>query len=151
MSLQNADRIFIQWDIADKQVLRILLSRTGSVNRSGFGDVDKLSAPLCMGHLGDTTAYDTLLGLIPDSWIDMAGRYTLPNAQGTICTLSIGLEGETIDTGFAFTYGMDSDGPPEEFVYLVDLAMELTEPWYTEQIARKKQNKKSSFRHKKNG
>lgn len=152
MNLHHADRIFIQWDIDDQQVLRILLSRSGSVNRSGFGaDVDDLPSPLCMGRFESSEAFDTLMGLIPDSWIDMVGRYTLPNAQGAICTLSIGLEGDGLDTGFAFTYGMDSEGPPEEFVQLVALAIELTDPWYLDQIARKKQGKKPSRRNKKNG
>lgn len=142
--MQQIDRIFIQWDIDQEQVLRLFLSRTGSVNRAGDGTPasEARKLPLCMGRLEDSFVFDEILGLMDASWLEMAGRYELPNPQGAISTLSVGLEGDQLDTGFAFTYGMESEGPPEEFVHLLESAIALTDPWYEEQISRKKQRRK---------
>ncbi|MEM7367121.1 MAG: hypothetical protein AAF587_00900 [Bacteroidota bacterium] len=141
--MKQIDRIFIQWEIGGEQVLRLLLSRSGSVNRMGDGlPQEGSSLSMCMGRLEDSFAFDQILGLMDSSWMDMTGRYELPDPQGTISTLSVGLEGDELDTGFSFTYGMDSEGPPEEFVHLVESAISITDPWYEEQIIRKKQRRK---------
>ena len=83
---------------------------------------------------------DAGLELLDDSIFALARRYTLPDAEkGAPAYLEFALEGEGIDTGFAFSYGSEGMGPPEEMVELANRLVMFTDPWYEEQLARKRQ------------
>ncbi|MEL6194636.1 MAG: hypothetical protein AAFR66_21430, partial [Bacteroidota bacterium] len=56
---------------------------------------------------------------------------------GDTAHFSITLSSETEETGFAFTYGTTSQGPPEELVEWVSLAVELTQGWFEERVMEK--------------
>ena len=81
---------------------------------------------------------DTLAQTDPS--LQHTGRYTLPPAEGAACELSIALEGEELQSGYAFCYHTAGMGPPEEFLALVELALDQTEEWYLDQT--QKQRKK---------
>ncbi|MEM7660308.1 MAG: hypothetical protein AAF399_29650 [Bacteroidota bacterium] len=129
-------QVFIKWEVDGQQVLMIYLSRSGAINRLGDGQAEPEVTQLCMGRVAEPWL-EEWLGQLDPAWLEQAGRYTMPDPKGKMCTLAIALEGEDLDTGFAFTYGSESMGPPEEMVQLVDVALELTDEWYEDQLPKK--------------
>jgi hypothetical protein len=136
--ISEIDRAFIKWEVAGEQVLMILLSRNGTLNRMGDGEQAK-KHPMYLGNTEEPLLEQWLAELDP-GWLEEAGRYEMPDPEGDICVLTIALEGEGLDLGFAFRYGSDSMGPPEEMVHLLELALDLTDPWYEEQLSRRRRN-----------
>lgn len=130
-------RVHIQLQVEGETMLSILLTDSGQVNRFGDGTGE----PEASGwHLGSTDEplFEEFMTLIDADLLELAGRYRLPNPQGEICELTISLEGEEVETGFAFRYGTDSDGPPEEILELVNAAVDLTEAWWQAQRFKRK-------------
>ena len=82
-----------------------------------------------MGHL-DPVFFAELMEAFEDEWLNMTGRYEMPEISGDRCQLSIELSGEKSGTGIAFIYGTESMGPPEEIIHWVDLAVSSTDEWY---------------------
>lgn len=134
------ERIFIKYAVNDEQLLYIMLSDRGTINRMGDGSPEE-KKHVFMGRT-ETAVFSDLLDKIPADLMEMAGRYVFPDPKGDICTLTVGLEGENLDTGFEFTYGTESDGPPEEVVDIVEEAVALTEDWYQKQKAARRQKGK---------
>ena len=97
------------------------------VNRRGNGN--EADGAMVMGR-PEEPIFEQLLAAIPPELFDGAGRYALPEPQGDPSELRLSFTGPDLDTGFAFQYGSESMGPPDEFVELVELALELTEDWY---------------------
>lgn len=141
ISLTNIDRIFIKFEVDKQEILMITLTRNGTVNRMGDGSGDSDSLYFAMGRTEDSLLEEWMKNL-NDEILSFAGRYEYPDPKGKICHLTIALEGEGVDTGFEFTYGEESDGPPEEIFQLVEAAVLLTDPWYEDQQSRKRQRKK---------
>ncbi|MCB0844203.1 MAG: hypothetical protein KDE26_13195 [Bacteroidetes bacterium] len=131
-------KVFIKLESEGKQVLYLFFSEMGTINRMGDGSNEGISR-FFMGQTEDPVFQD-FMEEFPAELLSLAGRYTFPNPQGEICFLEITLEGEEINTGFAFTYGADSEGPPEEIFELVNLALDLSDPWYEDQLNQKKRN-----------
>jgi hypothetical protein len=127
ISLARIDQLEIKLTVAAEVYLQIVMMRNGMVNRRGDGN--HAGGPLVMGR-PEEPIFEAYLQAIPPELLAEAGRYELPDQQGDPSELIISFKGEGIDTGFAFRYGSASMGPPEEFVELVDLALELTEEWY---------------------
>lgn len=128
-------QVHIKLTIAGADVLAITLTREGTLNR--LGDGETMPPPLFMGRT-EEPLFAAFLGQLSPELLELTGRYTYPNPQGDRCELSIALSGAEIETGFAFSYGTDSEGPPEEIVELVEYALDLTDPWYEAQLARKR-------------
>jgi hypothetical protein len=137
-ALQAAEQVFAKLEVSGETEIMVMLSRSGSVNRKG--GMDDEHNPFCMGFV-EEDLLGAFLEAIPEELMELAGRYTFPDPQGALCVLSIALEGKNLDTGFEFTYGEKSDGPPEEIVTLFELLLDLTDDWYHEQRAKKKRNK----------
>jgi hypothetical protein len=127
ISVEQIDQIEIKLTVADEVYLQIVMMRNGMINRRGNGN--EADGALVMGRPEDPI-FEAYLQAIPAELLAEAGRYELPDQQGAPSELILSFSGEGIDTGFAFRYGSESMGPPDEFVELTDLALELTEAWY---------------------
>ncbi len=132
---QGIDRILVKWTIEEGILISLMLSRSGALNRIGTGD--EKGGKMAMGN-SEEAFFQTLLEAMPEEWLQNTGRYTLPSPKGKLATLTIALGGENLDTGFEFTYGSQSEGPPEDMVEFVEYAIELTDEWYQEAISKKK-------------
>jgi hypothetical protein len=139
MKKADIQRLLMKMSVGEDQVLSLMVSRSGALNSMGDGNPGSEVRELVMGQT-DEPLFDELLQAIPDEWMAHTGRYEMPEIKGARCELSVALEGETEETGFAFTFGTQSDGAPEEFVDLVEMAMEMTDEWY--QANRKPQQRK---------
>ncbi|MFK7968942.1 MAG: hypothetical protein AB8F95_01175 [Bacteroidia bacterium] len=134
--MDTISTISLKLEVAGKTELMVYVTRSGTINRLGGGDSDTPEA-MCMGRTEDPIVEDWSSSL-DDSLLEMTGRYTMPDAEkGKACYLELALEGEGLDTGFAFNYGSEGMGPPEEIINLVDLLATLTDPWYEAQLAKK--------------
>lgn len=127
VAIDQIDQIEIKLTVADEVYLQIVMMRNGMINR--LGDGNEADGALAMGK-PEEPIFDAYLQAIPTELFAEAGRYELPDQRGDSSELVISFSGDGVDTGFAFRYGSESMGPPEEFVELVDLALELTEEWY---------------------
>ena len=131
-------RIFIKLESDGKQRLNIFFSDSGTINRMGDGSDDRISR-FFIGRT-DEPIFAIFIEKISEDLLSLVGRYSFPDPKGELCKLIISFVGDDIDTGFEFTYGTDSDGPPEEIINLVNLALDLTDSWYEEQLNQKKRN-----------
>ena len=128
--------ISLKLEVAGVTELMIYVTKGGTLNRLGGGEE---KAALCMGRSDEPIVEQWLEG-VDESVMELAGRYTLPDAEkGDTCYLEIALSGEEIDTGFAFTYGSEGMGPPEEMQELSNRLVSLTDDWYEAQLAAKRQ------------
>lgn len=128
ISTDKIERVHIKWEIGELPILMIMLSANGGVNRMGNGDSENKDLQLYMGTT-EEPLFVEFMRHIPSDMFDYTGRYTMPNPKGEVGRLEIAFEGRDIDTGFECLYGTESDGPPEEMVSLVELALALTDPW----------------------
>ncbi|MDX1908870.1 MAG: hypothetical protein SF053_17675 [Bacteroidia bacterium] len=133
---EQIERIHFQLESGGITLLSVMVARSGAITRMGDGTGVPETLVPCIGRTEENLFAPLVSGVTPEL-LEMAGRYEMPDPQGDIHVLTITLEGEEAETGFAFTYGIDSDGPPEEMVEWVTRALELTDPWYTSQLARR--------------
>lgn len=69
-----------------------------------------------------------------DDMLDYMSRYDVPEQRGIPRKLSIGFSfTNEDDNGFGFRYGSESEGPPHEIVEFVNVAVQLTNPWFQQQ------------------
>lgn len=134
LDLTQLTQVHLKLTVDDSDILAITLTQQGTVNRLGDGETQP--PQLVMGRTEEPLFADFVTQLTPEL-LELTGRYTYPDPQGERCELTIALSGPEIDTGFAFTYGSESEGPPEEIVALVEYALDLTDPWYETQLARR--------------
>ena len=129
-------QIFIKWEVDGESILNLMVSKSGAINRMGSVD-GQTKGKLAMGTT-DAPLFENMLEGILQEWLEHAGRYTMPNPKGKAAELSIAFSGDELDLGIAFTYGTQSDGPPEDIIEYVEYALEITDPWYEEQTQKKK-------------
>ncbi|MEM8901690.1 MAG: hypothetical protein AAGC85_26515 [Bacteroidota bacterium] len=141
ISKDQIQQIHIQLSINEQDLLRIMLSTSGAINRMGDGSLEDSSPAFFMGRT-EEPFYEELMEAFSEDWLVNTGRYEFEDRTGDTAHFSITLSSEAEETGFAFTYGTTSQGPPEELVEWVSLAVELTQEWFEEQFARKKQRRK---------
>jgi hypothetical protein len=84
--------------------------------------------------------FKKLIQSIDKKVFELTGRYELPYEQGEHIHLTIHCKGDDLDTGFEFSYGSESMGPPEEILAIVEKAVELTDAWYEEQLEKNLRN-----------
>lgn len=141
MNPEQIRKVHLALEVEGNTVLSILLTREGKINRMGNGTGDPEQSGWFMGQTEEPLLADWVKLLSPEL-MELTGRYEYPDPLGERCELTITLEDETGNsTGFAFTYGTESDGPPEEIFELVNAAMDLSEPWWEAQRLRKQQGK----------
>ncbi|MEL6629667.1 MAG: hypothetical protein AAFQ83_21570 [Bacteroidota bacterium] len=136
---EKITQIFIKWEVDGESILSLMVSQTGAINRMGTMD-GQTKGKFAMGTT-DEPIFSALLQSVPGDWFSNEGRYALPDPKGKLAELTIGFSGNDVDTGIAFTYGTQSDGPPEDVIEYIEYALELTDPWYVNQTTKKKKNK----------
>ena len=107
----------------------------------GDGSGEKEAAGFHMGHT-EEPLFEQLVAEMEPEWEEMTGRYEMPEQKGEACELTISLEGDELDTGFQFTFGSESAGPPEELLDWVEGAVAISQEWWEDQRNRKRKNKK---------
>ncbi|MEM9984538.1 MAG: hypothetical protein AAF804_05520, partial [Bacteroidota bacterium] len=118
-------------------LLHLVMTRGGMVNRIGNGEHP--GGRMAMGRPEDPIFEDWLNAFRQvDAKLEHSGRYHLPEPKGEPSELSISLSGEDFDQGYAFYYGSESMGPPEEFLALTELALDLSEDWYQDQTSKQR-------------
>ena len=128
---KDIQQILISFDVNGENDFSLMISREGSINRRG--KTDKPGKNFFIMGKGNPEMFLTILKGLQDEWLAWVGRYEYPDPKGDTCHLSISLSGEGVDTGLAFQYGSQSEGPPEEIVQWVEQALEITEPWLQDQ------------------
>lgn len=141
MLAEQIQRIYFKLEISERPVLSIMVSDSGAINRLGDGTLEDDPPVFFMGHT-EEPIFQTIKREVDEDLLSMSGRYTLPDPLGDTCRMEIIIEAEAENTGFEFTYGSDSMGPPEEIVQLFEMAVELTHPWFEDQWNQKKQRRK---------
>lgn len=130
---ESFEAVSVTLEIDGVRALFVLLARDGAINRLGTGAVDNSERDLFIGQ-SQEGLFERYLARVPEEIFQHAGRYELRERAGADCELQILFHGAAGSTGFEFHYGAESEGPPREIVELVVAAVELTEPWYSEQM-----------------
>jgi hypothetical protein len=125
--------VHITLEIDGKQSLFVLLSQDGTVNRLGTGAVNNAENDLFIG-ISSEPLIEQAKQSLTDDMLDHMGGYDVPDQKGASCKLSIGFQfADGGENGFGFSYGSESQGPPQEITQFVVAAVEATEPWYQSQ------------------
>lgn len=125
--------VLIKLDVADKQVLFIILGEDGTINRQGDGSADCKDNDLYIGITKDNL-FSKLKPFITEEMQPFIGnRYNEKEKEGRVCSLQVIFKGDNIETGTQFIYGELSSGPPEVVFELVVQACELTHGWHMKQ------------------
>ncbi len=137
--LPQIQQLFIKLEAEDESVLSLMLSASGSLNRMGDGSGDPEVARFFMGSSPEPLFQQLIAGM-DEKVFELAGRYELPYEGGERLRLTLHFKGEKLDTGFEFSYGSESMGPPEELLEIVEQAVALTDGWYEAQLMKNKSN-----------
>lgn len=147
-ALKNITQTLITLDVADNQVLFILLSQDGSINRKGDGSPDCKDNNFFIGISKDKL-FEQLAPFISEEMEEFVGKvYDVPNKKGRRCTYQVLFKGPEIETGTKFIYGESSQGIPTPFRNFTIKAIELTEPWFQAQKQMVSKAKKESTTNK---
>ncbi|MBW1808418.1 MAG: hypothetical protein JRJ87_09515, partial [Deltaproteobacteria bacterium] len=103
-----------------------------TVNRIGTGELDNVEKALFIGATADNL-FERFMQKVSDDMFAHAGSYAQPEPRGKPCKLKIAFRRPKNPIGFEFSFGSESEGPPEELAELVKYATELTEAWYETQ------------------
>ena len=143
--IEKTDKVLISLGVGERQSLFILLAADGSINRLGSGAADNQEKDMFIGVTRDGL-FEEFMRRVPGGLLEHQGAYDIAEKQGVTCKLSLLFgSGESTLAGFEFTYGSESQGPPQEICDLVLAARELTEPWYRTQQRMTAQNKAPGF------
>lgn len=138
------ENVHFSLTVNDEQVLAIRFAKSGALNRMGDGSDDPKARIILMKRV-EEPIFDQLIAALSDELLALVGRYSYPDPQGDLSKLLITLEGsEDKETGFEFVYGADSVGPPEEIIDFVEYAVELSDPYWEEYLASKRQPSRKS-------
>ena len=137
--LSKIQQIYIKLEAEEETVLSLMLSASGSLNRMGDGSGDSEFGRFFMGNT-QKPLFKKLIQSINPKVFELAGRYELPYESGEHINLTIHCKGDDLDTGFEFSFGSESMGPPEEILAIVEKAVELTDGWYEEQLEKNRRN-----------
>jgi hypothetical protein len=132
---ETVDAIAVSLKIDGRMTLFVLLADDGSINRMGTGAVQNAEHDLYMGVI-DNGAFRQLRSMIEPGWLEMPGRYELPDRVGPECELSVLFRRTAgADVTIQCAYGAESSGPPADLREFVATAVNLTAAWAREQKA----------------
>jgi hypothetical protein len=138
MTRRTADivSVSIELRVKGEMVLFVLLAAEGTVNRMGTGSILDEEKRLSTSGNGKAL-FEKLRSEITDELLENTGGYDLPDQRGQPCALGITLRfaNGCVD-GFGFSYGSKSRGPPAEIRWIVQRALELTDPLYQQNTTR---------------
>jgi hypothetical protein len=118
------------------RTLAIELDHQGQLSRLGTGAIDNDEHDKLSGQASPELFRQTMKQL-SDPMLDHLGSYDIPEKEGLHCQLQIGFRfHDGTENGFAFYYGSDSQGPPQELIAFVAAAMQITDPWYKREKGR---------------
>ena len=144
LAKSELEHVHFKLAVNDEQVLAIRFSKSGALNRMGDGSDDPKARIILMKRVKEPI-FEQLIEGLSDELMDLVGRYSFPDPQGDLTKLLITLEGvNNAETGFEFVYGSESVGPPEEIIDFVERAIELSDPYWEEYLASKRQPSKKS-------
>jgi hypothetical protein len=130
---EEVSGVFITMHVDDNQVLFILLTADGAVNRMGAGAIDDDQKQLFIGQ-GSPDMFEALRSHIRPETMEWEGGYADPQPLGKTCRLAVGFMNSAGEESVCtFQYGAESQGPPPDLCELVRAALEITDPWYEEQ------------------
>lgn len=133
MTPDSINAIMVKLDVAERQLLFIVLAADGLVNRVGTGAMNNSENDLFIGRTTDPL-FATLREQVRPEWLEHFGAYDIPGKVGSTCTLSLLFKtSEGQEGGIQFVYGSESQGPPSDICEFVTEAVRLTDPWYATQ------------------
>ena len=133
MNVDSIDAIMMKLDVADPQVLFVILAEDGLVNRLGTGAADNADNDLFIGRT-DGPLFAQLRALVRPEWLELLGSYEVPTKVGSVCTLTVLFRAAgDAEGGLRFVYGSHSVGPPPDIRRFVTEAVRLTDPWHQKQ------------------
>ena len=77
----SIDAIMVKLDVADRQVLFVVLASDGLVNRLGTGAADNAVNDLFIGRT-DEPLFAQLRALVRPEWLELLGSYEGPDEGG---------------------------------------------------------------------
>lgn len=121
----------ITLDINEKPSLFILLSADGSINRLGTGTLENTERELFIGRT-DPAIFEAVRSHVTEAMLQSRGQaFQHQNPRGAPCKLTLNFQfKDGTSGGFAFLYGSESEGMPEDVVDFVTAAARETDPWY---------------------
>jgi len=125
--------VMVQLLVDGEQSLFIMLGDDGSITRMGTGRVDNSDRELFVGKT-DAAMFQQLRQQIGPELLGWFGRRLEdPQPHGKICELTVGLKyTDGTESGTAWRYGAESQGPPPEVAQFVIAAVGITNPWFEE-------------------
>ena len=129
----NYEATSIELNIENEPSLMILLHKDGTINRKGRG-TEEIDNDFYMGIQNDSLLSKLTKSITTDfqSLLNRVNDY--PDKKGKTCMLEITLSDGKETKGVRYTYGSESMGPPIPIANYVNKAIELTDPWYNEQV-----------------
>jgi len=125
--------VCIGLEVDDEQSLFIMLAADGTIKRMGRGTIDNDETQLFSGTT-DQHLFESLMATVDRKLFSYAGSYRDEAMEGQFCRLLVMFNSDEDSTSFEFKYGSESQGPPTEFCDLVVASIDLTDPWYEEQL-----------------
>ena len=123
--------------------LYLYCSQRTDINRLGTVTIDNKENDLYIGITKDQL-FEHAITYITDDILKYMGSYDIPDKKGLACRLSIGIQfNDEEENGFGFSYGSESEGPPDEISELLIAAVQITDPWYQSQKKIPKKNDRS--------
>jgi hypothetical protein len=134
--------IGITLNVNTEQLLFLLLSMDGSINRQGSGNFKNKNPDLFIGKT-DPAIFKSVRSHLTDDMLQageqnglLGHAFQFNDQRGASCKLEVRFFSKdgTSAGSFTFLYGSESQGPPHFLTDLVRVAVHETEPWYQQQL-----------------
>jgi len=132
-TIEKIALISIGIEVNGQSTFLILLAADGTINRMDTGIEEGIKEPLVMGLTKEDYFAQLKSFVKPElfAYLGRRGDVTIKRGKSARLTIFFAFEDGTRN-GCIFTYGTESQGPPEEVCEFVRKAVELTDPWYEE-------------------
>ena len=141
--------VVVSLEIEGEIALLIMLHEDGTINRKGRG-TEEIDKNFFMGMQKDSVFHKLMNHIDPALNAQLGKTIKMPNQKGKRYDISIVFESGNINEimlgtgkaamGVHCTYGSQSEGPPMSISNFVKKAIELTDPWYNEQVKMVEEN-----------
>lgn len=112
-----------------EQILFILLTKDGTINRLGSGANDTDLGDLFMGKVKEPI-FEQVLEKVPEAVVaEPKTSYRIANGTGTQYELTMMFKGKGKESGVSIRC-CESEGPPEAIRDALEYAIKATDPWY---------------------
>ncbi|WP_299557208.1 hypothetical protein [Seonamhaeicola sp.] len=131
--INNYESTTIELNIDNEPSLVILLHKDGTINRKGSG-TEEIDNSFYIGIQNDSLLPKLTSTVTSDFQALLNRVYDYPDKKGKTCMLEITLSDGKETKGVRYIYGSESMGPPVPIANYVNKAIELTNPWFNEQV-----------------